>query len=787
MEPFCVDIIAYLCYNYNIVNDVGFDIMIETLTVVVKKMYRAWKASDGWFPCLVRDNKTGDTFHLSGKSDVCIEVGMRLNVVGSFEQSNYGRQFVCSHVAVEPISKKSIINYLASRRFKGIGVKTAKELYDAFGTDVISKIRDDIDCVKRTCCLSEKQCRVLTEGVNQYDVSNVLFQKLPALSQNVVTRMYEKYGDSAFDAIRNNPYVLVSAGMSFATCDRLAREYFNIGKYDIRRVAFGVHSVFDDVVDVSNYLNLSDGNLYQLFIQKVNEKLATNFDTKNIVQYLQSISSVCIVQEYNEYHMYEDKFYRAQQGFVTLLEQKRNLSIEVDVDEILDCIELWEYEANTDLSDEQHSAVIMALSNGISMITGGPGRGKTAVVDCICYVYEHLNKKRDVCLLAPTGRAANRLREVTRHPAFTVAKFLTMISNKDDAYGLFIVDESSMLGLVDCYDLLMASEYSCGIVFVGDVNQLPPIERGFVFNDMLSSGKIPATRLLRNFRVKIKSIADNADKVIMGDNSLEASRHFVMDYDCNNLDEKIFNCYKDSCHLYGDKNVTLVTPVRNGELGVNALNIFIRDRVNPKKASFDDALKAINRSAGYGASIDTIGTELDSPVYRVSGNLIHFRIGDRVMQTKNNYNLDWVRYHESAFALEKGCGIFNGDCGIIKSYVDASFESSACVVVEFDDGRVCEIPVNDFADFRHAYAVTVHKVQGCEYKCVIYVLPPDLYYLLQGHPEFLCRNLTYTAITRAKQIVYVFGDSAMMNRSILTKMKPRDSVVTQLIHDKVSN
>lgn len=652
------------------------------------------------------------------------------------EHQFYGPQFnVESYVIKPPTDVDGYERYLGSGIIKGIGPALAARIVKEFDEDTFRVIEEEPELLQRVKGISSKKAlEIAVQFEEKKDMRDAMvFLQKYGITINLAVKIFQKYNNGLYDIVNENPYRLAEEiqGVGFKTADEIASKV-GISRESDFRISCGVLYTLSE--------SLSEGHTYlpeQKLIDRAKYILGVeeSLVTKAIMEL--SIDRKVIIKEYDGVKCcYDARFYYLELSVAAKL-YELSASYEIVEDVLERRIATVEKEDSIQLDDMQKLAVTESFRNGLTIITGGPGTGKTTTINTIikCFEKEHF----DIVLAAPTGRAAKRMTEATGYEAKTIHRLLEAGGISDESHGfvkneenpieadLIIIDEMSMVDISLMNALLKAIVPGTRIVLVGDVNQLPSVGPGNVLKDIISSGEYLVVKLEHIFRqaqesdIVVNAHLINEGKVPVADNK---SRDFFLmrRYTPNVIIDTIkaiLQPEKQPRYL-GCKptEIQVLTPMRKGVLGVEALNPVLQDYMNPPEQGKREK--------------------------EIMGRT--FREGDKVMQVKNNYQLGWVITGKYNIPVEEGLGVFNGDMGIIKSI--NSF--AEIILVEFDDKKEVEYTFKDAEELEHAYAVTIHKSQGSEYPGVI--MP-----LLSGPEMLMTRNLLYTAVTRAKQCVTIVG------------------------------
>lgn len=729
-----------------------------------------------------------------GDDEICVgylsglEEGMYILAKGEYvTHPQYDVQFKVSAYEVKmPDDLVSMERYLGSGAIKGIGEIMAKRIIKKFGKDTFRIMEAEPERLAEIKGISERKANEI--GV-QFIEKQAMREALMFLSQfgispNLSVKIFQEYGQKMYTIIKKNPYQIAEdiTGVGFKMADAIAL-----------RAGIGMNSDFRVRAAIIYTLNQATG-LGHIYLPKrlliswtrqlleksnehgdnvassVPEEIAISQDVIEVqLMNLHVEGKVVIKEEQDEEIVYGQSFYHRELNTARmLLEAKATVPVlDVTIDQTISMIEAKEH---IHLDDMQKEAVRQAARQGILVITGGPGTGKTTTIKAIIQYFQM--EDADMLLAAPTGRAAKRMTEATGYKAQTIHRLLElsgMVSEDGDNAGIhfernaqnpldadvIIIDEMSMVDLSLMHSLMSAVIPGTHLILVGDENQLPSVGAGNVLKDIIRSGCVPVVALQRIFRQEEGSaIVDNAHKInagqpIMLDNK---SKDFFFLPRSNTRDvmEEVATLLTRKLPKYiGCKGseIQVLTPMRNGDLGVTNLNTVLQKALNPASARKKEK-------------------ELTSGVV--------FREGDKVMQIRNNYKLEWTIYNEKGrFKIEEGVGVFNGDMGIVKEIDDYNEE----VVVLFDDDKEVRYPYNMLDELELSYAITIHKSQGSEYPAV--VLP-----LFSGPKVLMNRNLLYTAVTRAKQCVVIVGSGRMVEAMICNndEQKRYSSLDIRMIH-----
>ena len=671
-------------------------------------------------------------------------VGERLMVTGKWStHASYGRQFEAEFLErLMPQTAMEILSYLSSRVIKGIGPKMATRIVERFGAETLAVMEREPERLSEVAGISREKARSIGEEFRlQVGMRQLLeFFAVHQLPADLAVRTYKIYGDSTLELLYDDPYLLMDEGLEapFGAVDRFAIELGVVGD-DPRRIEAGL--LFE-----LNY-NLSGGHsflpeeklipataqLLSVEMEAVSQGLARLLEADRLVR--QKLAGISVI--------YLPRLYEAEKTCA-----QRLLSFAAESFPAPHGLEKKirgaEQESGVEYSPEQKQAIREAAGRGLLLITGGPGTGKTTILRGILSLLGQMQLR---CLLAaPTGRAAKRLTEVTGEDASTIHRLLeagidpntgNMVFARDEDNPLkadaVIVDEMSMVDVELLHALLRAIPQGKRLILVGDPDQLPPVGPGFPFSDMLRSGVLPAVRLTEIFRQAQKSlIVMNAHRVNRGEmpdlKTVNSDFFFLR----RSSEEGVAQLIRDLCTTRLPKNmgippeqIQVLCPTRKGGVGTVNLNKLLQAALNPpapgkKERAFGDFL---------------------------------FREGDRVMQIRNNYDIVWKKTDGTAV----GTGIFNGDVGVIRE-IDPGAETMTLV---FDD-REAVYDFTQLNELEPAYAMTVHKSQGSEYRAVVLTA-------WNGSPYLLSRSILYTAITRARDLLIVVGReetlAAMVNNA----------------------
>ena len=659
-------------------------------------------------------------------------VGERLMVTGRWStHSSYGRQFEAEFLErLMPQTAMEILNYLSSRVIKGIGPRMAARIVDQFGSDTLVIMEREPERLAEVPGISREKARTIGEEFRlQVGMRQLMeFFALHHLPADLAVRTYKLYGDSTIELLYDDPYLLMEEGLEapFGAVDRFAIE-LGVAGDDPRRVEAGI--LFE-----LNY-NLLAGHsflpeeklipatcqLLSVEADSVRQGLARLLEADRLVR--QQLAGITVIY-LPELHEAETECTRILTDFA-----ERTFPEPAGLSRMIRSIAK---ESGIAYSEQQEQAIREAAVSGLLLITGGPGTGKTTILNG---VLELLGQMQLKCLLAaPTGRAAKRLTEVTGEDASTIHRLLEATIDPNTGKMFFvrdedsplkcdavIVDEMSMVDVQLLHSLLKAVPAGKRLILVGDPDQLPPVGPGFPFSDMLRSGQLPTVRLTDIFRQAQESlIVMNAHRVNNG--QMPELRNVKSDFFFmrRQNEEGVASLIRDLCTTRLPKNmgipadqIQVLSPTRKGGVGTMSLNVMLQAALNPAAPD--------KKERQFGE--------------------FTFREGDRVMQIRNNYDIMWRRTDGS----EVGTGIFNGDVGVIKS-IEPSTES---MTILFDD-REAEYDFTQLNELEPAYAMTVHKSQGSEYRAVILTA-------WNGSPYLLSRSILYTAITRARELLIIVG------------------------------
>jgi len=776
------------------------------ITGTITKFFKDCPKDNGWFGCYFK-LENGLQVKMTGVcKNIELDTGKVYDVLADKESSpKYGDQYTVKHISnsTKSMSSKEIIRYFSSSLFDGIGKATAIKLYKEFGRDIYDVIENEPDKL-RAIGISEKKIVILQNGVQSNTTYGRILRVAPMLSDKVVDNLISSFGRKAADYLTDNPYDILYmepkvVGYTFKLADQIALGN-GMDKSDARRVKecmkYACHEFCTDYA--CSYLNLSDMTEYQQYLKASMELIdSTQVHARNVEDYIteflkKPVKGLIVEECDTQYHMYvEDKHEVEKQLAFSLAmmikSEGKFKNNHKELNRLLD-----EYCTNLPkdrrLDQEQIAAIKMALTNKISVITGGPGRGKTTVLEAVIRIWEQLTHKEPV-LLAPTGKAVCRLNEATgKTNGMTVARmiFRSMMPStaaQDErlfAGNLVIVDECSMIGMRTALDMIHLFNDSF-VVLVGDVDQLPSIEYGQFFKDVCKTPSMPKTRLLVNHR-GTGLIVPNADKINRGMIAEKLdwdyiNQSFVLyqyNEDNTKFTDHIVSEYMEKITKNGKvdykamKDVCILCPSQKYTTGSRFINYILQEKLNPEKPS---------------AGMKDRGYMIPGTVYKINDvTLTNLRVGDRVIYTKNHPDFVY-RKKESDGTVIKDCGIANGDCGLItgvkKELITVDGFTDFDYIIQFytDDGREFEIESQYFEEFELAYAITIHKSQGSEYKTVII----SAMCVLTNWGNFSNRNLMYTAVTRAKLNLIIVGSVDAFNKCILTVAMERNSALSDKI------
>ncbi|WP_055071464.1 ATP-dependent RecD-like DNA helicase [Clostridium massiliamazoniense] len=698
-----------------------------------------------------------------------VKEGQNLKLSGEWiVHKQFGKQFkIESLEEILPTSIEGIKKYLSSGIIHGIGPVTAKKIVEKFGEKTLEILDNEIDRLKEVEGIGKKKLEIIIESYReQSELKNIsIYFQEHGITMNQCLKIYKKYGAASVDVVKENPYILSEEiiGIGFKTADRIAKS-MGVEKESDFRIQSGIKYIINDYC--------ANGNTYML--KKDLIKVASeNLEVKNeIIE--KNINDAVLDNKIKlevvdgEEAVFTIPYYYNELGItnrILTLAISNFQNINADVENL---IEHFERDNKIKFAPSQKEAILGAFQNGIEIITGGPGTGKTTIIKAIIEIFESCHMK--VVLAAPTGRAAKRMGESTGREAKTIHRLLDMgVSEEGEEIqfetkeqknvegDVVIIDEASMIDVALMNNLLKAIKVGTRLIIVGDIDQLPSVGAGNVLKDLIESEFTKVVRLDEIFRQGKESlIVVNAHRINRGEmpklNEKGKDFYFLKEENQDKILELIVDLINRRLPNFNGKwdkykDIQILAPMKKGTLGVINLNQKLQEVLNPKKPYKDE--KEFRDSV--------------------------FRVGDKVMQIKNNYTLKWNRV-QGLGDLE-GEGVFNGDMGFIESINN----EERTLNVIFDDERRVKYDFSLLDELELAYAITIHKSQGSEFPVII--MP-----VYMGSPFLMNRNLLYTGITRAKSMVVVAGmERALKYMVENTKSMNRYSSLKWRIKEIISN
>ncbi len=720
---------------------------MEVVTGYVEHI--VFRNEDNGYTVLNLENEDGEItcvgeFNFIGEGELMEMHGEYVN------HSVYGMQFkVSSHEVKEPEDKVSIERYLGSGAIKGVGAALAGRIVAKFGEDTFRIVEQEPERLAEVKGISERKAREIASQIEEKkDMRQaMIYLQKYGISVTLAAKIYRHYGEKVYRVMEENPYQLADniEGIGFKTADEIASR-------------IGIHTDSDYRIRSGLFYTLQqavgEGHIYlpqEVLLKRAGELLEV--EIKDIEKYVMDlcIERKTVMKEIEgEIRVYPAHYYYMELNTAKMLHDL-DIDCKMPEDMMEKRLKKVEEQENISLDIMQHKAVIESIKHGLLVLTGGPGTGKTTTINTMIQFFER--EGMSILLAAPTGRAAKRMTEATGYEAQTIHRLLEVSGNPEEEGNVngfmrnrenpleadvIIIDEMSMVDLPLMHALLSAVIPGTRLILVGDVNQLPSVGPGSVLKDIIASGRFPVVTLTKIFRQAGESdIVVNAHKINAGEPVILDNKSrdffFLRRQDADVIISVIITLIQKKLPKYVDalpSEIQVMTPTRKGLLGVERLNTILQQYLNPP-----DSKKAEKEIGGR-----------------------MFRVGDKVMQIKNNYQLEWEVSTGFGLTVDKGMGVFNGDMGIIREIhlYDETVE------VEYDEGRRVKYPFDMTEELELAYAITVHKSQGSEYPAVI--IP-----LLPGPRLLYNRNLLYTAVTRAKKCLTIVGSDTTFQEMIQNK------------------
>lgn len=666
-----------------------------------------------------------------------VSEGENIEVVGDYiSHPTYGRQLkVERYMEKAPTDELSIERYLGSGAIKGIGAALAARIVRRFKMDTFRIIEEEPERLAEIKGISERGAMEISNQVaEKRDLRQaMIFLQKYGISLNLAVKIYQEYGQEVYGILQENPYRLADdiSGVGFRIADEIAKRVGIRTDSDFRIRSGILYTLIQASGEGHTYLP------EQQLTVRASELLEV--EPEYIEKHYMDLAierKLILKQQGEETQIYAASVYYTEANTAIML---KGLDISYDVTdaEIAQRLAQIENRTGMQLDEHQQEAVTEAVRNGLLIITGGPGTGKTTTINSIIKYFEL--EGLDIYLAAPTGRAAKRMSEMTGYEAKTIHRMLELNGGMEGNAGfernennpletdVVIVDEMSMVDIHLMNALLKAMVAGTRLILVGDVNQLPSVGPGSVLKDIIDSGRFHVVQLTKIFRQASQSdIIVNAHKINRGEEvSLDNKSmdfFFLKRYEADVIINVVLQLITQKLPKFVNAaayDIQVLTPMRKGNLGVERLNVILQKFLNPPAPD--------KKEKEYGDRV--------------------FREGDKVMQIKNNYQLEWEILSKYGFAVDRGTGVFNGDTGIIREIN----EYKETITVVYDEDKVVEYPFKLMEELELAYAITIHKSQGSEYPAV--VIP-----LLSGPRMLMNRNLLYTAVTRARKCVTLVGN-----------------------------
>ena len=664
-----------------------------------------------------------------------LKEGQQVKLTGEWTvHKQFGKQFnmkTCEEVI--PTSIEGIERYLSSGVIRGIGPVTAKKIINHFGEETLEVLDRNIERLKEIDGIGEKKYNIIYESyIENHDLKNIMifFQGF-GISQGQCIKIYKRFGPNAKEIVEANPYMLCKEikGIGFSTADRIAG-LLGIHKESESRIKSGIEFVINRFCSFGNTFMPKDKVISEtgLLLDIENELIEIGINNGTIE------NNLIVEKVLDIYGVFTPIYYYCELGITEKLaklaiENFQNINSDISFE-----ISNFERMQEIKFAESQKEAILGAFTDGIEIITGGPGTGKTTIIKAIIDIYENQGLK--VLLAAPTGRAAKRMTESTGREAKTIHRLLDIGAGEEDVVlgggveepldgDVVIIDEASMIDIFLMYSLLKALKVGTRLIIVGDVDQLPSVGAGNVLKDLINSSLIKVVRLIEIFRQGAESlITTNAHRINYGKmpylNKKDNDFYFIKEENIDGILKVVLDLVNRRLPNFNKswdkrRDIQILTPMKKGILGVINLNERLQEILNPPSKNKKE---------------------------KKQRNLT-LREGDKVMQIKNNYSIKWTLINNSD---EQGEGVFNGDMGFIKS-ID---NEEGTVTVIFDEEKIVIYSQENVEELELAYAITIHKSQGSEFKVVI--MPAFM-----GSPFLMNKNLLYTGITRAKELVTVVG------------------------------
>lgn len=671
------------------------------------------------------------------------------------EHPVYGEQMTVETYEIKaPEDTAAMERYLGSGAVKGIGAALAARIVRRFKADTFRIMEEEPERLSEVKGISEKMAMAISEQVEEKKEMRqaMMFLQEYGISMSLAVKIYQEYGPRLYTVIKENPYQLADdiAGVGFKMADEIAKRVGIFTDSDFRIKSGVLYTLLQATGNGHTYLPETD------LLSQASELLRV--ETESIKKHLMDmqIDKRLVIRESEGVRVvYASQYYYMEMGVARMLHDL-NIRGREPEEKIRKKLLQIQKEESIELDEKQVQAVVEAVNSGLLIITGGPGTGKTTTINTIIRYFE--SEEMEILLAAPTGRAAKRMTEATGYEARTIHRLLEISGMPGDERSIgmhferneenpldadaVIIDETSMVDIHLMQSLLKAVNPGTRLILVGDVNQLPSVGPGNVLKDVIEAGCFNVVMLTRIFRQASQSdIVVNAHKINAGESVPLGKKSndflFIKRDDPNMIINAMITLVQKKLPGYvgaDPYDIQIMTPMRKGALGVERLNTILQEYLNPP-----DKSKLEKESGG-----------------------VTFRVGDKVMQIKNNYNIEWEVRNKYGIPVDKGTGIYNGDIGIIRE-INLFAE---LVTVEFDEGRMVEYSFKQMEELELAYAITIHKSQGSEYPAV--VIP-----IFSGPKMLMTRNLIYTAVTRARACVCLVGVPEVFQAMVDNEMEQR--------------